>query len=274
MDKTTLDKINKFTRRELTEDELYTFSVILCDNEIDRDCERFSDKALDTLSTMFIGKTGIFDHKPSTSNQTARIYDTELVTDECRTTKNGEPYKYLKASAYMVRTEDNKNLIAEIDGGIKKEVSISCSAAKRVCSVCGRDKSQGGCGHISGKSYGGNICHTILDGISDAYEWSFVAVPAQVNAGVTKKYSDCADEKMPSSAELPDTEELCREIRQLAFFSGGVKAAEKAEAAIKGKSIAELEALKKSYEALTRHRETEVQLSGKSNGEDMSRFRL
>ena len=37
MNKTTLDKINKFTRRELTEDELYTFSVILCDNEIDRD---------------------------------------------------------------------------------------------------------------------------------------------------------------------------------------------------------------------------------------------
>ncbi|MBQ9139761.1 MAG: hypothetical protein IJX61_04060, partial [Ruminococcus sp.] len=67
---------------------------------------------------------------------------------------------------------------------------------------------------------------------------------------------------------------ICREIRQLAFFIVGVKAAEKEEAAIKGKSIAELEALKKSYEALTRHRETEVQLSGKSNGEDMSRFRL
>ena len=217
MDKTTLEKINKFTRRELKEDELYTFSVILCDNEIDRDGERFSDKALDILKSMFIGKTGIFDHKPSTSNQTARIFDTEIITDESRTTKNGEPYKYLKASAYMVRTEDNKNLIAEIDGGIKKEVSISCSAAKRICSVCGRDKSQGSCGHINGKSYGGRICHTILDEISDAYEWSFVAVPAQVNAGVTKKYSESADEKNAVLADAPDTEELCRNPQTCIF---------------------------------------------------------
>ncbi len=274
MDKNTLEKINKFTRRELSAEEVYTFSVILCDNEIDRDCERFSDKALETLKDMFIGKTGIFDHKPSTSNQTARIYDTELITDESRTTKNEEPYKYLKASAYMVRTEENKNLIAEIDGGIKKEVSISCSAAKRVCSVCGMDKSQGSCGHISGKSYGGRICHTVLDGISDAYEWSFVAVPAQVNAGVTKKYSDNADEKMPVYSDVPDTEKLCREIRQLAFFSGGVKAAEKAEETIKGKSITELEAIKKGYEVISRQRETEIQLSGDINKEDMSRFRI
>lgn len=274
MDKTTLEKINKFTRRELKEEELYTFSVILCDNEIDRDGERFSDKALDILKSMFIGKTGIFDHKPSTSNQTARIFDTEIITDESRTTKNGEPYKYLKASAYMVRTEDNKNLIAEIDGGIKKEVSISCSAAKRICSVCGRDKSQGSCGHINGKSYGGRICHTILDEISDAYEWSFVAVPAQVNAGVTKKYSESADEKNAILADAPDTEELCREIRRLAFFSGGTSAAEKAEAAIKGKNITELQALKKAYEKTANGGGVNVQLSAEAADEDLSRFRI
>ena len=49
MDKSILDKINKFTRRPLSEDEVYVFSVILCDNDIDRDCERFSENALDTL---------------------------------------------------------------------------------------------------------------------------------------------------------------------------------------------------------------------------------
>ena len=50
MEKTTLEKINRFTRRELGEDEVYTFSVILCDNDIDRDLERFSDEALVTLA--------------------------------------------------------------------------------------------------------------------------------------------------------------------------------------------------------------------------------
>lgn len=273
MKKEILEKINKFTRRDFTEEELYTFSVILCDNEIDRDGERFSDAALSTLSTMFVGKTGIFDHKPSTSNQTARIYDTEIITDDSRTTKNGEAYKYLKASAYMVRTDDNKNLIAEIDGGIKKEVSISCSAASRICSVCGRDRSKGSCGHTVGKKYGGRICHTILDNISDAYEWSFVAVPAQVNAGVTKKYSEDNSGKAPA-AEIPETAEICREIRQLAYFDGGDEGVEKAKNAMKGKDAQELEELKKSYKLRLKQHKTEVQLADDKGAEKLSQYRL
>ena len=82
MDKITLDKINRFTRRKLTGDEVYVFSVILCDNDIDRDCERFSDKALEALKDSFVGKTGIFDHNAAAVNQNARIFDTELVTEQ------------------------------------------------------------------------------------------------------------------------------------------------------------------------------------------------
>ena len=33
---------------------------------------------------------------------------------------------------------------------------------------------------------GGKVCHTVLDQPSDAYEWSFVAVPSQRAAGVVK----------------------------------------------------------------------------------------
>jgi hypothetical protein len=102
--------------------------------------ERFSDAALDKMKSLFIGKTGIFDHYPTSENQSARIYDTELVTDPTKTTKYGAPYKYLKGMAYMVRTDTNKDLIAEIDGGIKKEVSVGCSANKRICSICGCNK--------------------------------------------------------------------------------------------------------------------------------------
>ena len=79
----------------MTEDEVYVFAVVLCDNDIDSDCERFSDEALEELREKFIGRTGIFDHDASSANQTARIYDTELITDDTRRTKSGEPYKYL-----------------------------------------------------------------------------------------------------------------------------------------------------------------------------------
>ena len=274
LEKDILDKINKFTRREFGEDELFVFSVILCDNDIDRDCERFSDNALDTLKKLFVGKTGIFDHDASTSNQNARIFDTEIVTDNERVTKCGEPYKYLKASAYMVRTDENKNLIAEIDGGIKKEVSISCSAAKRMCSVCGCDKAVKSCMHVKGKSYGGKVCHTVLDSITDAYEWSFVAVPAQVNAGVTKKYTDDADIKYPADDDSESVNSLRREIRRLAFFSGGKSAAAAVGISSRGMNRVQLEGLKKAYEKLSGRNGTQVQLAPEPEHESAGQFKM
>lgn len=122
-----LQLLNQFTRRELTEEEVYIFDVILCDNEIDRDFEKFSLSALKTLQELFIGKTGIFDHDAKSSGQTARIFHTELAEDSERKTSTGENYVCLKGCAYMVRTSANENLIKEIEGGIKKEVSISCA---------------------------------------------------------------------------------------------------------------------------------------------------
>ena len=68
-----LEMINKLTRRNFSEDEIYTFNVVLCDNEIDRENEKFTNEALDKLCELFVGKTGIIDHTPSSKNQTARI---------------------------------------------------------------------------------------------------------------------------------------------------------------------------------------------------------
>lgn len=179
--------INRYTRRQLTEEEVYTFPVVLCDNEIDRDFERFSCEALERLCTLFVGKTGIFDHNPKGENQTARIYRAEVVRDSDRVTGAGEAYHYLLAQAYMVRGEHNRDLILEIDAGIKKEVSVSCRMERAVCSVCGADQREGQCAHKKGERYphpDGALCHHILSEPSDAYEWSFVAVPAQAGAGV------------------------------------------------------------------------------------------
>lgn len=185
---TNLEKINQFTRRELSEEEIYQFDVILCDNDIDRDLERFSDQALKQMQKLFVGKTGIFDHNPKSNNQTARIFDTMLVKSGSRKTKDGRPLISLKANAYMIRTDSNSDFIREIDAGIKKEVSVSCRSGKQICSVCGADRTESVCSHVPGNSYGGKLCCVILDDIQDAYEWSFVAVPAQVGAGVTKYF--------------------------------------------------------------------------------------
>jgi hypothetical protein len=261
MDNSILDKINNFTRRKLSEDEVYVFDLILCDNDIDRDCERFSDNALEALKNKFIGKTGIFDHNATSANQNARIFDTALITDESRQTAYGAPYRYLKANAYMVRTDDNKNLIAEIDGGIKKEVSISCSAAKRICSICGCDTKLSPCSHVKGKNYSGKLCHIILDDITDAYEWSFVAVPAQVNAGVTKKFSEADTVVTQAVADSSAAdEELRRDIRRLAYFAGGRAAADIASVSAASLGTQQLIKLKKSFEAQCGRNTAKLQL--------------
>ncbi len=194
-----LEQLNKFTRRKFTGDEVFIFPVILCDNEVDRDNERFSRKSLDEMAEKFVGVTGIFDHDPKGGNQTARIFSAEVV-EESRGNSLGEPYAYIKANAYMVRTDSNADLIREIEGGIKKEVSVSCAAERHICSVCGTDRRVKACHHVKGRRYDGKKCFLSLEDISDAYEWSFVAVPAQVRAGVTKKFG----EDIPEAEEVPE----------------------------------------------------------------------
>ena len=188
-----LAAINRYTQKDLTADEVFVFSAVLCDNEIDRDFERFSIESLHALAPLFEGKTAIQNHSMDAADQSARTFKTEVITDETRKTALGEPYTYLKAYCYMPRIPKNEALIAEIAAGIKKEVSVGCAVEKRICSVCGADERKAPCAHRRGKTYNGEVCHFILENPTDAYEWSFVAVPAQKNAGVTKKRFADAD---------------------------------------------------------------------------------
>ena len=176
--------INEHTLKTLTKDDVFCFSVILCDNDIDRDFERFDENSLKTLQKLFVGKTGILNHSMKSEDQNSRTYKTQLITDVTRKTCDGLPYTYLKAWCYTVRSEKNESLIRDIESGIKKEVSISCASDSRICSVCGETH----CNHIAGRKYNGERCYKTITGITDAYEWSFVAVPAQRNAGVTKSF--------------------------------------------------------------------------------------
>lgn len=213
-----LEAINAFARTELSADEVYVFSILLCDNEVDRDFERFSEDTLRELGELFVGVTGICDHDWRSDNQVARIYRTELVTDRSRKTSLGTDYVYLKAYAYMLKTPSNAELIAEIDGGIRSETSVGCSVARLVCSVCGEDIAD--CSHVKGREYGGKSCYAILQGAVDAYEWSFVAVPAQRNAGVIKSFIESEEGKRFA----PEYEALCKEAAMGRRYLEGLKA--------------------------------------------------
>lgn len=187
-----LAQINKFALSPLTAAEVFTFKAVLCDNEVDRQYERFNVKALEDLRKLFLGKTVIKNHSRDANDQVARIYATEL-QQTTKTTKSGELYTQLVAHCYMVRTASNADLIAEIKGGIKREGSVGFSASGALCSICGTDNAKSYCRHWPGKSYdkegGKEVCIFTLTGARDAYEFSLVAVPAQKSAGVCKCYT-------------------------------------------------------------------------------------
>lgn len=196
-----LAKINRQAKSPLGAEEVYVFSVRLCDDQPDRDFERFQTQALEALAPMFVGKTGIVDHAWSSEKQVARIFEA------------GVEYEggaaYLKAWAYILRGEKTAELIREIEAGIKREVSVGCAMGRSICSVCGAE--YGSCTHRKGESYGGQTCVAVLCEPVDAYEFSFVAVPAQKDAGVLKRLggggriADAELEKLRKEAALGRT---------------------------------------------------------------------
>ena len=195
-----LKKINKFALSPLTKEEVFTFKIIMGDNEIDdRNYEPFNLNALKDLKKLYIGKTMIKDHRRLADNQIARVYDTELLEVESKMTGSGERFTKLIAKAYMIKTASNADLISEIKAGIKKEVSTGCKPKHAYCSICGTDNTKSYCLHWGGREYdtkdGKKICYFTLDGAKEAFEVSFVAVPAQPRAGTTKNYGATAKDE-------------------------------------------------------------------------------
>ena len=247
-DEQELAEINRLAKTPLAPEQVYTFAVRLCDNEVDRDLERFDPDALEELGRLFLGKSGVFDHQWSAQGQTARIYRTEVIREVAKTTEAGDEYRWLKGWAYLLRTEKNAELIAEIEGGIKKEVSVGCSMGKSVCSICG---AADGCGHEKGQRYGGKLCFRELREPLDAYEWSFVAVPAQRSAGILKRFcqesEDTALLRKQAALGVKYLASLRREVVRLAMLADDALDGEAFAAVAAKLDEPELLALRKSY---------------------------
>lgn len=255
-----LDEINRFSRKKLTSDDVYTFSVVLCDNDIDRDYEYFTRESLYRLAELFVGVTGIYDHNPTAKNQVARIYHCEVENLSPQKTEYGEDYYRLVAKAYLPICDGTGDLIALLDAGIQKEVSVGCSIGECTCSVCGEDMRHGFCGHKKGEVYEGTVCCGVLNNPIDAYEWSFTAIPAQRKAGVIKSFSELYRdikgdseyaERILSKASSRDGSITvsCEEYEAIKAYIDGLK--EKSKQGEKYKSVLELDAVKAGITART-----------------------
>lgn len=181
--------INALTLRPLAPEEVFVFRVAACDDQIDRDFERFSEEALHEMAELYVGRPMIFDHVWSGHNQTARVFAAAVEKDG--------GVSRLVLFLYMLRGAATEEIIAAIEGGILKEVSVAVSVTEALCSVCGANWRNAWCEHVKGSEYGGEVCHAILNHVTDVYELSFVAVPAQREAGVIKTYG--GEENRPAA---------------------------------------------------------------------------
>ena len=106
-----LEAITAQAKAKLKAEQVYVFSLRLCDAPIDRDTARFDTAALPALAKMVIGKTGIVDHKWSSDSQVARIFETQVVCED--------GVSFIKAWAYIRRGSHTEEIIADIEAGIK-----------------------------------------------------------------------------------------------------------------------------------------------------------
>ena len=232
-----LKKINKYTLSPVSAEDVFIFKATIADNEQDdRNNMPFNLKALQDLKKLYPGKTMLKDHARVADNQIARIYDTELVQDANKQTELGELHTELIAKIYMIKTDSNKDLIAEIMGGIKKEVSTSTVPEKMICNICGVDNMKDYCRHWPGREYdvsdatgksSKKRCKMLLHGAKDAHELSFVAVPAQPRAGTHKSIGFVKPvEETPEITPKTETKNIDNEKTDARLLSLRLKNAE------------------------------------------------
>lgn len=179
-------EINIFSKKELQKDDVYVFSMVLCDNEVDRDLEQFPSDSLNVFANLFVGKPLILDHKHTTDKQIGRIFKTLVEPVESLYNSVNEPYYVLTAQAYIVRNEEFNPIIEKIETGILKEISVATSVNESICSICGDDYWD--CNHEKGIEYGQKMCYAKLVNPIDAFEASIVTIPAQPLARITKQF--------------------------------------------------------------------------------------
>jgi len=144
----------------ITEENIFCGLFALCNDQYDRAFERFPEDYLKQFARTTPGKAVLVGHDYSTE-PVGRFYDAEVQTRDGR--------KDLVTAYYMLKSDP---LVAKINAGICKDVSVGYDPDKRLCDLCGKDydgwfdfwfddedeDEDDICNHIAGREYNGKVC--------------------------------------------------------------------------------------------------------------------
>ena len=130
LDEGELALINAQALRPLAAEEVFCFRLAACNNQVDRDIERFAENTLAGFAELFVGRPVLLDHKWSAESQTARVYAAGV--EPMPGVEGGEQ---LVLRCYMPRLQGNGDTIAAIEAGLLRECSVGVLTERAICSM-------------------------------------------------------------------------------------------------------------------------------------------
>jgi len=180
--------IKPLVSEDTTPEQLYIFSLRMCNNEVDADNDKLSDAFLRQFAE-YINNNPIpliKDHTWTADGQIGRVYRAEVLSDGENSL--GEPYTYVLGYAYVAA---NSDIVPRIKLGLLSEVSVGFDGSGYTCSVCGASvkshDSQCPEGHTFGGINDDKPVYRNVNQCLSALECSFVPVPAQEGAEIQSK---------------------------------------------------------------------------------------
>lgn len=161
--------VNRYALRALAPEEYASFTLDLCNNQIDRHFSRFPEEELERINDLVPGRPLMERHDLRGTLPRGRFYRSALH-------REGEVVS-VRPEVYVLRTADNQDFILNIEGGVYRETSIGFSFRMPECSVCGKDLRT--CDHVPGRTYGDAACHFIMRGVLEVAEGSVVSSGSQ-----------------------------------------------------------------------------------------------
>ncbi len=135
-----LSKINQFTRKKVTADDVVVLPTLACNDLVDRDVDQFPTSTIKEFHKLNgqlgpVGKSFMVSHDHRTL-PVGRIFDKGIETTDDGAT-------HLKLYSYIPNTEANKSFIENLEFGVYWAVSVGVMLDHDACKVGGEDHAWG-----------------------------------------------------------------------------------------------------------------------------------